>query len=235
MGDIMINSLKENNVDTTYIQKTNGRSGTAVVHIMPDGEYYSTILKGANFDITTDDVDQAEEIIKNSKIMIFQLENPTSVIEYAMTKAKEHGCYIILNAAPAKKITPNMYNCIDCLIVNESEASFYCSREVNTIDEAKMASQTLYKQINGPVIVTLGKNGSVAFDGTNEYFQPAKEVKSVDTTGAGDAYTSAIAYGIFNNHDMQQSMEFATNVSAIAVTKDGGQNSFPVLEDLMNL
>ncbi|WP_163538401.1 ribokinase [Gracilibacillus sp. YIM 98692] len=232
-GTIMIDSLKENHVNTSYLQKAHTRSGMSFVHVMPDGEYYSTILKGANFELTTKDVDEAEDVIKQSKIMIFQLENPIPIIEYAMAKAKENGCYVVLNAAPAKTITQEMYDYIDCLIVNESEASFYCSQKVDTIEEAKKAGRTLHDLFNSLVIVTLGKNGSIAFDGNQEYFQPAQKVKSVDTTGAGDAYTSAIAYGIYHQFDIQKSMAFATEVSAIAVTKDGGHSSFPKIEDVM--
>ncbi|MGJ9385990.1 ribokinase [Salipaludibacillus sp. CF4.18] len=231
-GTKMINELKKSNVDTKYIKKGSDPCGMGIVHIMPDGEYYSTILRGANFELSFSDINAAEDIIRRSKIMIFQLETPIEIIEYTMSLARKYDCYIILNAAPATEITKKMYEFIDCLIVNESEASFYTENNVQSIQEAQEASHYLYNLINGLTIVTLGKKGSVAYDGHRDYFTPAIEVNSVDSTGAGDAYTSALVYSLYQDWDIEKSMAFATKVSSITVTKDGGQNSFPFLEEV---
>jgi len=231
-GNSIIKSMQDSQVDAENVCKSNINTGTGIVHVMPDGDYYSTILTGANYDMSKSDIDKVENIIKKSKIVILQMEIPIEVIQYTISMASKYNCYIILNLAPPKKIGVDYLKKVDCLIVNETEASFLANQEITNPENALLNCEKLFKCVKSLLIITLGENGSVAFDGKEKLYVPAHKVTAVDATGAGDSFIGGIAYSIFHNMNIKESLEFATKISSISVTKLGGQSSFPCIGDI---
>lgn len=231
-GDALLNSLKKYNVNTDFISKTGTNSGIGIVNSFPDGSLLSTISKGANFDITKDDIDKAEEVIKTCSIVILQLEIPLEVVEYAVKLAKYNGCYIVLNAAPSYELSKEVMALIDCFVVNESEAGFYVKNAVKSTSDAVAAAKYLYGFMAKLVIVTLGEKGSILYDGSKHYFIQPEEVNVVETTGAGDSYIGAVVYGLINSFTLEEIGKFASKVSSKTITKIGGQEAMPTLEEV---
>lgn len=73
------------------------------------------------------------------------------------------------------------------------------------------------------VIITDGMNGSDAFDGHNYYHQDIIEVKTLDMTGAGDAYLAGVVGGLINGKELAEAMKWGAINSASVVTKLGAQ------------
>ena len=105
-----------------------------VVHALEDGTVYASIITGANFDITSVKSTDWTSLSGTSRIVILQLEIPTEVVEHIIRKAKQYHVYTILNAAPAKEMDLEVLKMADCLIVNETEASFLRRVEVTDGD-----------------------------------------------------------------------------------------------------
>jgi ribokinase len=232
-GVELIESLKIYKTNTSFISKSNKSStGIGVVHVLPNGNYKSTILPGTNYELSIKDIKKAECIIQDSKFIILQLEIPMPVVEYSISLASRYNCYIILNAAPMKKVAEKYLNMVDCLIVNEIESSFLINKKISSPQQAMEICDNLFCKIKNLVIITLGAKGSVAFDGKNKLFIPATEDRAIDTTGAGDSYIGALCYALFNNFPIVKAIEFATQISGISVTREGGQCSFPTIEQL---
>ena len=84
------------------------------------------------------------------------------------------------------------------------------------------------------VLVTLGGDG-VYLDTENEppIHIPAKKVKVVDTTAAGDSFTAALAAMLLEGKTLKEAAEFANQVSAIVVTREGAQDSIPTLQEVL--
>ncbi len=86
--------------------------------------------------------------------------------------------------------------------------------------------------------VTVGKNGSIGFDGENYFECPSYQVeKIVDTTGAGDVYHGAFAVAVARGMSWDVSMRFATIAAALKCTELGGRTAIPdfeTVERLMN-
>lgn len=84
------------------------------------------------------------------------------------------------------------------------------------------------------VLVTLGGEG-VYLDAENKpaVHIPAKKVKVVDTTAAGDSFTAALAAMILDGKTLEEAAEFANQVSAIVVTREGVQDSIPTLQEVL--
>jgi ribokinase len=128
---------------------------------------------------------------------------------------------------------------IDLLVVNEVEAEVFSKCPVKSVDEAKIACETVLSRDQGfsiGVIVTLGEQGALFCDkSTREFFYvEAKKVKAVDTTGAGDAFVGALAHFIskLGVKEIKRSIELACEYATLSVLNKGTQASYPKLADL---
>jgi sugar/nucleoside kinase (ribokinase family) len=89
------------------------------------------------------------------------------------------------------------------------------------------ALEHLYKLARKTVVVTAGELGSIIFDGQTMKLIPAFSVKTVDTTGAGDIYRGAFAYGLIQQWSIQRCVEYANCVAALHCTKFGNADAIP--------
>jgi ribokinase len=232
-GNQLIKDLKSYGVNTTYVTVTEAATGMGVVNALEDGRLVATISRGANYTVNKEHVDQIDSLLKRSAIVIFQLEIPVEVVEYAIEKAQQYGCYIILNAAPAKHISEDALSKVNCLVVNEPEASYYCEAYIHDLDSALDHCDRLYGRIKDLLIITLGKSGSLIYDGMNKIHIEADQVKAEETTGAGDSYIGAYAYMIFQGKGTEEAARYASKAAGITVTNIGAQPAMPTAVELV--
>ena len=231
-ADFLVNTAKEYGVNVDYIRKVPGSSGMGVINAVEDGSVYACIVRGANFEVTKEDVDNAMPILKESGVCILQNEIPVEIIAYAIDKAKEAGCTVVLNAAPAIELPEGCLSKVDILVVNEVEAEFYCHEKIDSVEKAKTEIKKMAEKYNNNVIFTLGKDGAVAYENGTIEFIPALKVDAIETTGAGDSYIGAVSHSIIEGKSLIEACKFATKCSAITVCRMGAQPSMPTLEDV---
>lgn len=231
-ADFLVNTAKEYGVNVDYIRKVPGSSGMGVINAVEDGSVYACIVRGANFEVTREDVDNAMPILKESGVCILQNEIPVEIIVYAIDKAKEAGCTVVLNAAPAIELPEECLSKVDILVVNEVEAEFYCHEKIDSVEKAKTEIKKMAEKYNNNVIFTLGKDGAVAYENGTIEFIPAMKVDAIETTGAGDSYIGAVSHSIIEGKSLIEACKFATKCSAITVCRMGAQPSMPTLEDV---
>ncbi len=231
-ADFLVNAAKEYGVNVDYIRKVPGSSGMGVINAVEDGSVYACIVRGANFEVTKEDVDNAMPILKESGVCILQNEIPVEIIAYAIDKAKEAGCTVVLNAAPAIELPEECLSKVDILVVNEVEAEFYCHEKIDSVEKAKTEIKKMAEKYNNNVIFTLGKDGAVAYENGTIEFIPAMKVDAIETTGAGDSYIGAVSHSIIKGKSLIEACKFATKCSAITVCRMGAQPSMPTLEDV---
>lgn len=231
-ADFLVNTAKEYGVNVDYIRKVPGSSGMGVINAVEDGSVYACIVRGANFEVTKEDVDNAMPILKESGVCILQNEIPVEIIAYAIDKAKEAGCTVVLNAAPAIELLEECLSKVDILVVNEVEAEFYCHEKIDSVEKAKTEIKKMAEKYNNNVIFTLGKDGAVAYENGTIEFIPAMKVDAIETTGAGDSYIGAVSHSIIEGKSLIEACKFATKCSAITVCRMGAQPSMPTLEDV---
>lgn len=232
MGKFLVDGLREYGVDTTYVKVVEGTSGFAVVNSMKDGSVFATIVRGANYAITCEDIDQVDHLFDQAKIVILQLEIPVPVVEYIIKKANAHGCQVLLNAAPAEQISFESIKACDTFIANEVEAGFYTGRTIKTPKDAMPAIEEYARKTGRRCIFTLGKHGAVVHDGKEARFVPAVDAVAVETTGAGDSFVGGFAKGQMEGLDFFSSVNFASHCSAVTIGSVGAQNSMPKLEQI---
>ena len=233
-GQTLINALKNDNVNTKYIQVEKGASGVALITVDKNANNSIVVAPGANFKLTNNDIDNNIEAIQNSDIVVVQLETPLDTIKYSLRKAKELGKYTILNPAPAVVLEDEIIANVDLLTPNETELEIISGIQINKEEDIKVAAKKMIEKGVKELIVTLGSKGSLYINSEKSNFVSAYKVQAVDTTAAGDSYTGALSVALANNKNIEQAMDFASKVGALSVMKEGAQSSLPTLEDVQN-
>ena len=82
---------------------------------------------------------------------------------------------------------------------------------------------------------TLGADGVLVWDGANFHYCPAFEVRPVDTTGAGDIFHAAFAYGLLRGDDLPDILTFSCAAAALACTGSGAQGGIAPLDKIEQL
>ena len=231
-GDFMLESARKYGVDTSYIRRTEEPTGMGVVNAAPDGSVFATIVRGANFAVTKEDIDRAQDLLKETAIVILQMEIPQEINMYAIEKAKACGCKVLMNAAPAADMPEEYMKKCDILVVNEVEAGFYLKEEIETPDQAQKGAKVLAEKYEADIIMTLGAAGAVVSDGGEITFIPSKKVDAIETTGAGDSFIGGVGYSLIKGMNLTEACRFATCCSAVTVCRLGAQDSMPTLDEI---
>lgn len=227
-AEIILDNMKQSGVNTQYLKKdSSSPSGIAHIRVDDNGQNNIVVIPLANENVTREDVDQAESLIKQSTILQFQLEIPLDTIWYAMDKVKNLGTIIILNPAPAKNIPLEMYSLIDILTPNETEAKSLTGVDIVDLDSAKKAAKILLDRGVKKVVITLGQKGCLYMDESRAIHQPAPIVVPVDTTAAGDAFNGGLAVSLAKGLSIEDSLRYASAVASLSVTRFGAQSSLP--------
>ena len=135
--------------------------------------------------------------------------------------AKNKNITTIFNPAPAQKLDEEFLEYLNWLIPNEIEFEVISGMEVN--DENLI---NFKKEIPCNLLVTLGENGAVLVKDDNVLYFDAPKVNVVDTTGAGDAFIGAFAFGLSSSESLDKSIELAVEKASLSVTKKGTQSSY---------
>ena len=233
-GELALNTLKKNEIKTeNIIQDANLQTGVAGILVdKKSGKNAINVIVGAPTTLKINEISKQINIIKDSKIFLTQLEVPKDVTLHCLKIAKENGCITILNPAPASEITREFYSNIDYFTPNETEAEFYTGVKITSEKEAKLAAHKLISFGVKKVIITLGEKGLFYADGQDEIYLKANSVKTVDTTGAGDAFNGGLAFGLSKGKSIKECLELANKVAGISTTKLGAGDAMPYLADI---
>ena len=221
-ADMTIENYKKNNINIDYLQIVPGSSGVAPIWVDDSGQNRIIVISGSNDHIDADKAIESLSKIQDLKILVGQFEIPLKVTEKVFSFAKENNITTILNPAPAKMPSENLLSLTDWFIPNEVEFSTISNMDA-FVDEnlIKYANS-----ISGNLIVTLGEKGAASIDKDSVIKTPAPEVKAVDTTGAGDAFVGAFAYGLSSELSPQNAIKLAVDRASDSVTKPGTQISY---------
>ena len=160
-GAFLKETVEGYGVRTDYLKTVPGNSGMSVAQSLYDGGIRASVVRGANDCVSKADIDAIADVITPETIVVFQLEIPISTILYAIDVCREKGAYILLNGAPAAALPEESLKKLDLFIVNEVEASFYGSVEIDSVEKAESEIVKMSDRLSATCIFTLGKAGSV--------------------------------------------------------------------------
>ena len=235
-GEMATKIYDEAKVDysNVIISKEHSTGAAAIMVNEESGANAINVFPGAAAAITNADIDKAENIIKDSKIFLTQLEAPKETVLYAIKKAHSLGVKTVLNPAPAAEIDKSVFPFIDYFTPNETEASFYVGHAVNSNDDASRAASKLLDMGIKNVIITLGEKGAYFANANETFSSPIANLSNpvVDTTGAGDAFNAGFAVALTENKSIKDAISFASATAGLSTTKIGTANSMPNRDEI---
>jgi len=123
-GNSLLEGLQAESIDTRHVATEHeAPTGVALITVADSGENNIIVVPGANARLTPGDVEDAEDTIASSESVVLQLEIPLPAIRRAVDISVRRGVRVILNAAPALPLPPDLLRQVDYLIVNEHEAA----------------------------------------------------------------------------------------------------------------
>ncbi|MFC4618215.1 ribokinase [Camelliibacillus cellulosilyticus] len=232
-GNEAMETLIKEKVDTHYILRDDAYpTGVGSIVLDENGDNRIVVVPGANLKYTLSDLELIEGVIRDSDILVAQLEMDIDVISAAVDFAHSSHVPVILNPAPAQKLSSDLLEKVTYLTPNETECEILTGIKIFTNDDAEVAAKALLNRGVENVIITLAENGAMIANAGGIQYLPGYSVKAVDTVAAGDAFNGALAVGIAKGKPLHEVVRFANAVGALAVTKEGAIPSLPYLKDV---
>ncbi|MFE4951082.1 ribokinase [Leifsonia sp. NPDC056665] len=208
---VLVDTVRHEGMDDALLRREPGTTGTAFVTTDATGENNIVIVPGANGllnRLTESERDQVRE----ADVLVCQLEVPNSVVEDAVTTAREAGTTVVLNPTPVRTVPAAILAAVDVLIVNEHEAD-----------------QLRVEELRVPcVVTTLGSKGAtLQIRGERTVRVPARKTIALDTTGAGDTFVGAFAAEIARGVGYAQAATRANVAASLSVEEHGAVPSIP--------
>lgn len=241
-GAMLLASTEGAGVDVSRVRRSaDVATGVAVIAVDANGENNIIISAGANGTLAPADV--SADAFDDAAVLCLCLEVGLETVEAAAKTAHDAGATVLLNLSPYAEIPQSLADLSDVLLVNAHEASMF-------LGDAEMPHPGAHASAWEPVrsqfaeralqrvLVTLGSHGSVVLDSlaaSGEQISriaPTK-VNAVDTTGAGDAFTGAVAARLAAGETLAEAAAFASVAAALATTKKGTQAAYPGAEEVL--
>ncbi len=227
-GHEAISRFKKDGINVDHIKiDPDHPSGTALILVDEKGENSISVASGANMSLDEYDLKDAHGSIANSKVVLMQLETPIRTIEAAAEMAERAGVKIILNPAPAQRLSDSLLKRVFILTPNETEAELLSGIKVESQEGAVQAAKILIEKGVEVVMITMGKKGVLLHTASECKMIPSFDVKAVDTTAAGDTFNGALAVAVAEGKSLDDAIKFASAAGAISVTRMGAQPSAP--------
>jgi ribokinase len=223
-GDMALTLYREEGIDTTHINRSSG-APTGVGFIVVEecsGQNSIVIDPGANELLTASDVAEDQDVLKSAAVVLTPLAG-----------AGAAGAITILNPAPVRVLSTSVLSLVDILTPNESEAKILAGHAPDATVDAEAAGRELIRRGVKQVVMTLGENGALLINASSCTHFPAVQVRAVDTTGAGDAFNAGLATALAHAAPIEQAVQFAVVIGAMAVTKEGVIPSLPRYREVL--
>lgn len=232
-GEKLIQNLNKYGIISDNVIKSDELTGRAIITVDRKGDNNIIVIPGSNFKITKEHIQDKQDVIASSDVVILQNEIPADTVEFSLLKAKELGKITIFNPAPARKLSEKVFKNTDYLILNETEMEEIFEIEFNDKEYTEKISGKKKEYGIKNIILTLGDKGSILFSEDNNIKKyDVYKVKAVDTTAAGDSFIGAFTMKICEIGNPDEAIKYATAVSAIVVTRQGAQDSIPTREEI---
>jgi ribokinase len=229
-GDAAVALLTREGVDTSLVRRIAGTpTGVGFIMVDDQGDNAIAVDLGANRLLSPADVDQAEDVIAGADVVLAQLEIPPETALHAAVVARRHGVRTILNPAPAQPLPVDGLRHVDIVTPNLTEAQVLSG--LRSTDVATLAG-ALRGHGAGTVVLTLGEQGAWIIGEQGERAVPAYDVEAVDTTGAGDAFSAALAVALAEGAALDEAAAFACAAGAFSVQSLGTVPSYATRSQL---
>jgi ribokinase len=234
-GRRAVAALQSEGIDTRFVSVAPGAaSGVALIAVdAASGENSIVVAPGANALLSAEDVEAAAAAFDAVDAVVLSLEVPLQTILRAAELAAARRIPVILNPAPATPLPDALLARVSVLTPNEREARQTAGGDRMVDDVESLAAALLERGVEA-VVVTLGPAGAlIATPDGIEHARPFP-VRAVDTVGAGDCFTGALAVEIGAGRSLRDAVRFANAAAALKVTRRGAQAGVPYRTEVLS-
>ena len=251
IGDHALALATQEGIDPRIERHDATASGTAAILLDASGQNLIVVGPGANACLSVAHIEAQASLIGTARILITQHEVSPDATRRALELARAAGTLTLHNPAPPlAHESGDLLDRVDILTPNETEFAHLLSRFADeSVDAARLADlddATLHRLcrrlIVPTVVVTLGARGvfvshdedDARGDAAFHYRIPAEAVTPLDTTGAGDAFSGALAaaIGFAPERTFAQAVRHANRAAAMSVERAGAAASMPTRAEI---
>jgi len=227
-GPAIIEQLRTEGIGVEHVTTAPGTlTGSAVILVDPNGQNSIITHGGPNVKLTVDDIRRAEPAIRDVDVFLATLETPAEPLIEALRLARTAGIRTLLNPAPPVDFPHELLRMVDCCLPNESELAALTGMPVASIEQIQRAAEALRQKGPSRVVVTLAERGAFVLDADGAEWIRGEPVAALDSSGAGDSFTAAVAVALAEGQTLRVAVQSANRIAAISVTRAGTQTSFP--------
>ena len=207
-------------------------TAAAQVQLDGNGQNRICVISSANFRFGMNEVEKIDEKLRETEIVLLQLELKKEVVEELIRRARKYNKTVILNPAPAQKLDDEILSMIDYITPNETELAMISGKNTDSCENLEIALDWLLEKGVKAVVATLGKNGAVIARKSGKTYAAAYDVKVADTVAAGDSFNGALAVAIAEGKNDEEILRFANAMGALTVSKNGAIPSICTRKEL---
>jgi ribokinase len=204
--------LEKEGIETTMLRVVDMPTGRAFINVDRSGENEIVVVSGANTQVG---IAQNPLVLPTSRVLLMQLEIPLTTVATALAAARKSGTVTVLNPAPYRDLTGEIFLLVDVIVPNETE-SVACG-----------GTQALLAAGVATVVTTLAEKGAVINTASSETSIAPHRVVAVDTVGAGDAFIGALSAEIARGATISDAARVGAVAGALATTVHGAVPSLP--------
>jgi len=225
--------FKNEGINTDWILTDEEKpSGVALILVDGEGENSIVVASGANGSLIPGDIDNVAEVMDGADFILMQLEIPIDTVEHVINLAFEKQKKVILNPAPAAELPEGLFNKLYLVTPNKIEAEHLSGMKITDNESLHEAAKIICTRGVQNVIITLGEEGALIYNGNYEMV-PAEKAEPVDTTGAGDVFNGALTVALSEGLELSAAVRFANKAASISITRFGAIPSVPKRDELM--
>jgi sugar/nucleoside kinase (ribokinase family) len=161
--------------------------------------------------------------IEDCDVLVVDDYYPELALDAART-ARRKGIPVVADLTMMPKKNLELFRETSVLIAPRMFAA-----QIGYTEDLPGALQAIHKLGPETAMITLGKKGYIYSSPEGRGYGKAFKVEVMDTTGAGDAFHGAFAFGLVRGWEIARCGEFAAAVAAINCTKPGGRTGLPTL------
>ncbi len=222
-GERVFAHCLDHDIDCKHLLMINGaRTGTYLSLLKPNGELLAAI---GDFDIMRQ-VNSAyllenEELLAGSDMVVIDATLDEAALHTLFEIAERHWLRVCADPTTpilAAKIRPYLHQ-LHLVVPNAIETAVLCELSEPVRDrEAGIAAARRLVNLGAHIaVVTMGEQGLAYADGSGGGFIRAVSTQVVDSTGAGDALTGAVIFGLLNDVPLDEAMRLGVTAASLTL------------------
>jgi sugar/nucleoside kinase (ribokinase family) len=225
-GRFSLESLAKEEVDVSEVVVEKGAYSQFAFILIEEGSGERTIIWDRDDTLKIHLHQLKKESICSGKVLHLDTHEIEASIQAARW-AREEGIPVVLDAEKVKEGTGELLRWVDILI---ADSTF--PKSMIGCEDAREGLEKLQKLGPPFVCVTLGNEGSLALYQGEIFESPGFRVNCRDTTGAGDVFHGAFIYGMLQEWEIDEIIQFSHAAAALKCRSLGGRNGIPGLTEV---